>query len=60
MKLIEPKDVPLEVLQQLGEKMLIPVVWISEKGERVTAYLIDEEGLYWGVKGLPPATEKKI
>lgn len=60
MKLVEAKDVPLEVLQQLADKMLIPVVWVREDGKKITAYIIDDEGLYWGVKGLPPATEKKI
>lgn len=50
MRLVHLNELPESVEKQLRLAGLLPVVFIKQDGTKVRGYLIDEDGLYWGVK----------
>lgn len=59
MKLIHLNELPESTEKELTAHGLLPVVFIRQDGTKIRGYLIDDEGLYWGVKrGEPAGVEK--
>lgn len=50
MKLVHLNELPESTEKQLRQAGLLPVVFIKQDGSKVRGYLIDDDGLYWGVK----------
>jgi hypothetical protein len=55
VKLIHISELPESTEKELRVAGLLPVVFIKQDGTKVRGYLIDDEGLYWGVMQIPPA-----
>jgi hypothetical protein len=50
VKLIHLNELPESTEKELRMAGLLPVVFIKQDGTKIRGYLVDEDGLYWGVK----------
>lgn len=58
MKLVHLNELPESTETELRKAGLLPVVFVKQDGTKLKGYLIDEDGLYWGLKPIEPNKTK--
>ena len=50
MKILKTSEIIPEVINELQSHGLLPVTFTKEDGTQTTGYIVDDDGLFWGIK----------